>query len=124
MRCLVDHVVVHVEQRSEHVDVTIHWHGGFTSQHQVVRPVGCYTQLRDYDLLITRIKTLYQEGKTVPAIAERLNAEGFCPDHAGVVYSRWAPWPPSWNDWGWWANVIATTCLAPTSGGSVTWRSS
>jgi DNA invertase Pin-like site-specific DNA recombinase len=79
VRCLVDHVIVHVEQRSEHVDVTIHWHGGFTSQHQVVRPVGCYTQLRDYDLLLTRIKTLHQEGNTVPAIATRLNQEGFVP---------------------------------------------
>ena len=79
VRCLVDRVVVHVEQNSEHVDVTIHWNGGFTSQHQVVRPVGSYTQLRDYDLLIQRIKTLYQEGKNVPAIAEQLNKEGFVP---------------------------------------------
>ena len=87
VRCLVDHVVVHVEQRSEHVDVTIHWHGGFMSQHQVVRPVGCYTQLRDYDLLIQRIKTLYQEGKSVPAIAERLNQEGFVPPRRRGVFS-------------------------------------
>jgi hypothetical protein len=79
VRCLVDRVVVHVEQRSEYVDATIHWHGGFTSQYQVVRPVGSYTQLRDYDLLIARIKTLHQEGKTVPAIAEKLNEEGFVP---------------------------------------------
>jgi hypothetical protein len=76
---MVDHVVVHVEQNSEHVDVTIHWHGGFTSQHQVVRPVGSYTQLRDYDLLVARIKTMHEEGKTIPAIAERLNQEGFVP---------------------------------------------
>jgi DNA invertase Pin-like site-specific DNA recombinase len=87
VRCLVDHVVVHVEQRSEHVDVTIHWHGGFTSQHQVVRPVRCYTQLRDYDLLMARIKTLYQEGKTVPAIAERLNEEGFVPPRRRSAFS-------------------------------------
>jgi len=87
VRCLVDRVVVHVEQRSEYVDTTIHWHGGFTSQHQVVRPVGCYTQLRDCDLLITRIKTLHQEGKTVPAIAERLNQEGFVPPRRRGVFS-------------------------------------
>jgi DNA invertase Pin-like site-specific DNA recombinase len=79
VRCLVDQVVVHVEQRSEYVDVTIHWHGGFTSQHQVVRPVGSYTQLREYDLLIARIKALHQEGKSVPAIAEQLHEEGFVP---------------------------------------------
>jgi len=87
VRCLVEHVVVHVEQCSEFVDATIHWHGGFTSQHQVVRPVGCYTQLRDYDLLIKRIKSLYQEGKTVPAIAERLNQEGFIPPRRRGVFS-------------------------------------
>jgi DNA invertase Pin-like site-specific DNA recombinase len=79
VRCLVDHVVVQVEQDSEYVDVTIHWHGGFTSQHQVVRPVFGYTQLRDYDQLIARIKALHQEGQSVPAIAERLNEEGFVP---------------------------------------------
>ena len=87
MRCLVDHVTVHVEQRSEHVDVSIHWHGDFTSQHQVVRPVGCYAQLRDYDLLITRIKTLHQEGNTVPAIAAKLNEEGFVPPRRRSAFS-------------------------------------
>jgi len=87
VRCLVDRVVVHVEQHSEYVDVTMHWHGGFTSQHQVVRPVGRYTQLRDYDLLITRIKTLHQQGKTVPAIAERLNQEGFVPPRRRGAFS-------------------------------------
>jgi DNA invertase Pin-like site-specific DNA recombinase len=87
VRCLVDHVVVHVEQCSEYVDVTIHWHGGFMSQHQVVRPVFGYTHLRDYDQLISRIKTLHQEGKSVPAIAERLNAEGFVPPRRRGIFS-------------------------------------
>jgi DNA invertase Pin-like site-specific DNA recombinase/predicted DNA-binding protein (MmcQ/YjbR family) len=87
VRCLVDRVVVRVEPRSEYVDATIYWHGGFTSQHQVVRPVGCYTQLRDHDLLMQRIKTLHQEGKTVPAIADRLNEEGFVPPRRRGVFS-------------------------------------
>ena len=87
VRCLVDRVVVHVEPRSEYVDVAIHWHGGFTSQHQVVRPVGCYAQLRDYDLLIERIKTLHHEGQTVPGIAQRLNQEGFVPPRRRGVFS-------------------------------------
>ena len=86
VRCLVERVVVHVEQHSEHVDVTIHWHGGFTSQHEVVRPVGSYTQLRDYDVLVARIKTLHEEGKSVPAIAEQLNAEGFVPPRRRGVF--------------------------------------
>ncbi len=94
VRCLVDQVVVHVEQNSEHVDVSIRWHGGFTSQHQIVRPVGRYTQLRDYDLLIASIKTLHQEGKSVPAIVERLNQEGFVPPRRRAP-SLLAPCSPS-----------------------------
>ena len=87
VRCLVDRVVVHVEPRSEYVDTTIHWHGGFMSQHQVVRPVGGYDQLRDYDLLVERIKTLHQAGQTVPAIAQRLNREGFVPPRRRGTFS-------------------------------------
>ena len=95
VRCLVDQVVVHVEQNSEHVDVSIRWHGGFTSQHQIVRPVGRYTQLRDYDLLIASIKTLHQEGKSVPAIVERLNQEGFVTTAPPRAPSLSAPCSPS-----------------------------
>ena len=76
-----------VEQHSEHVDVTIHWHGGFTSQHQVVRPWAATRQMRDYDVLIQRIRMLHQEGKTVPAIAERLNQEGFVPPRRRGVFT-------------------------------------
>ena len=82
VRCLVDRVVVRVEPRSEYVDATIHWHGGFTSQHQVIRPVGRYTQLRDHDLLMERIKTLHQEGNTVPAIAHAVKRGRLCPTTA------------------------------------------
>jgi len=87
VRCLVDQVVVHVEPRSEYVDVMIYWHGGFKSQHQVVRPVRCYSQLRDYDLLVARIKALHQRGKSVPAIAEQLNLEGFTTPSRRTVFS-------------------------------------
>lgn len=87
VRCLVDHVIVHVEPRSEYVDVRIRWHGGFESQHQVVRPVRCYSQLRDYDLLEARIRALHQEGKSVPAIAEQLNREGFTTPSRRTVFS-------------------------------------
>jgi DNA invertase Pin-like site-specific DNA recombinase len=87
VRCLVDQVVVHVEPHNEYVDVTICWHGGFKSQHQVVRPVRCYSQLRDYDLLVARIKALHQQGKRVPAIAEQLNLEGFTTPSRRTVFS-------------------------------------
>jgi hypothetical protein len=53
----------------------------------VVRPVGRYAQLRDYDLLVSRIRTLHQEGKTVPAIADQLNQEGFVPPRRRGAFS-------------------------------------
>jgi hypothetical protein len=73
IRHLVEKVVVHVEQNSEYVSITIHWQGGFTSQHQVVRPVRSYEQLRDFDQLMDRVATLYREGHTSGQIADTLN---------------------------------------------------
>jgi hypothetical protein len=58
IRHLVEKVVVHGQSDSEYVDVTIHWHGGFLSQHEVLRPVRSYEQLRDFDQLMDRITTL------------------------------------------------------------------
>jgi hypothetical protein len=87
VRCLVEQVVVHVELNSEYADVTICWHGGFKSQHQVIRPVLRYTQLRDYDLLVARIEALHQQGKSVPAIAEQLNREGFTTPSRRTTFS-------------------------------------
>ena len=52
-----------------------------------MRPVLCYRQLRDYDLLITRIKALHQEGRSVPAIAKQLNIEGFTTPSRRNVFS-------------------------------------
>ena len=79
VRHLVEKVVVHVKNDSEYVDVTIHWHGGFTSQHEVVRPVKSYEQLRDFDKLMDRIAALRHEGHTAAQIADCLNQEGFSP---------------------------------------------
>jgi hypothetical protein len=77
LRHLVEKVVVHVKADSEYVDVTIHWHGGFLSQHEVLRPVRSYEQLRDFDQLMDRITTLRRAGKTTVQIADALNREGF-----------------------------------------------
>ena len=77
IRQLVDHVVVAVQGNSEIVDVTIHWAGGFVSQHQTVRPVGRYEQLRDYDRLVVRLGELRAVGYTNGEIADLLNHEGF-----------------------------------------------
>ncbi len=79
IRCLVDGVVVHVKCDSEFVDVTIHWAGGFESSHEIIRPVATYAQLRDFDLLMSRVVGLRNAGHVASEIAERLNAEGFYP---------------------------------------------
>ena len=79
LRCLVERVVVHVRCDSEYVDATIHWAGGFESQHEIVRPVGTYAQLRDFESLMNRVVELREAGHTAPAIATHLNAEGFYP---------------------------------------------
>jgi DNA invertase Pin-like site-specific DNA recombinase len=84
IRCLVEQIVVTVQHKSEYVDITIHWQGGFLSQHEIVRPLATFKRLRDYDCLMERLEQLHREGKTMPVIAAALNAEGFVPPRQGV----------------------------------------
>jgi DNA invertase Pin-like site-specific DNA recombinase len=77
IRHLVEKVVVHVKHDSELVDVTIHWQGGFTSRHEVVRPVLRFEQLRGYEQLKDRIVRYRGAGDTAVQIAAKLNRAGF-----------------------------------------------
>lgn len=79
IRCLIERVVVHADKDSDLLDVTISWQGGFTNQHQLVRPLGRYDQHRDYQCLIDRIIELRRAGFETSAIAKQLDAEGFRP---------------------------------------------
>lgn len=79
VRCLIDRVVVHVSRNSEHVDVTIQWQGGFTSQHELLRPVQTYQQLAGASQLHQRVIELRHAGNTAKQIAERLHQEGYSP---------------------------------------------
>jgi hypothetical protein len=79
IRCLVERVAVQVRCDSEFVDASIHWAGGFASQHEIIRTVGSYAQLRDFEQLMERVQQLREAGHATSAIAERLNAEGFYP---------------------------------------------
>lgn len=79
VRLLVQQVVIDIQGTTNRVDVTIHWTGGFTSQHELSRPVMRYTQLADYDRMIARIEELRKEGLSFATIAEILNREGFRP---------------------------------------------
>jgi hypothetical protein len=77
VRCLIERVVVQARCDSELVDVTVHWAGGYQSQHEITRPVQSYAQLRDYKRLMDRLAELREAGHTVSQIASTLNTEGF-----------------------------------------------
>jgi hypothetical protein len=92
IRHLVEKVVVHVKNDSEYVDVTIHWQGGFTSEHEVIRPVATYAQLRDGDRLMERVVELRRAGGTAATIAAALNAEGFSPPKGRGPFTKPIVW--------------------------------
>ena len=79
VRHLIERVEVAVQGETEWADVVVHWSGGFTSRHEVRRPVRRLEQLRDYTLLMDRVLALHREGRTAAQIAVCLNAEGFRP---------------------------------------------
>jgi hypothetical protein len=72
-------IIVSVQGETERADVTLHWVGGFTSQHELVRPVARYEQLSHCDQLLTRLATLRDAGQTTTQIAHQLNQEGWHP---------------------------------------------
>jgi hypothetical protein len=78
-RLLLDRVVIAVDRASERVDVTLHWVGGAVRSHTLTRPVARYRQQSDYPRLVARLRALCAGRLSSAAIAERLNAEGFCP---------------------------------------------
>lgn len=82
VRCLVEKVIARTEENTEMVDVTIHWFGGYTSQHRIARRVGKYSQLQSYSKLKTRLIELRRQGRSAPKIAVVLGEEGFAmPKH-------------------------------------------
>jgi DNA invertase Pin-like site-specific DNA recombinase len=88
IRALIERVDVQVHKDSEYVEATIHWQGGFTSQHELVRPVGCHEQLRDFKPLLERLVQLHTGGQRAPQIAETLNREGFHTPHTRSFTSQ------------------------------------
>ena len=88
MRCIVERVIVVADKSTELNDVTIVWHGGVTTQHQVARPVGKYEQLKDYRRLTERVTQLHGQGLHLAQIAERLNDEGFVPPRRRGVFTE------------------------------------
>jgi len=87
IRFLVEKVIVLAQGLSEHVDLSIHWSGGFVSQHRVRRPVARHDQLSNHAQLMERVATLRQQGQTAREIAETLNREGFVPPQRRATYN-------------------------------------
>lgn len=88
IRHLVERVVVNVQNDTERVDVTIHWAGGFVSQHEIVRPVVRYQQLQSFNHLMDRVVALRTAGHTAAQIAEQLNREGFRPPRRRSTFHK------------------------------------
>jgi Recombinase/Recombinase zinc beta ribbon domain len=87
VRLLVKEVVVAVRGESEWVDVTIHWAGGSSSSHELVRPVQRYQQMADYGRLLNRIDELRTAGQTLAEVAKQLNREGFHPPKRSATFT-------------------------------------
>lgn len=76
-RHLIDKVVVTAQGATEHIDVAIHWKGGFVSQHAIVRRVQKYEQLRDFDAIMNCVRAGHAAGMLTAQIAEQLQQAGF-----------------------------------------------
>jgi DNA invertase Pin-like site-specific DNA recombinase/transposase-like protein len=87
VRCVVERVIVVADKSTELNQVTIVWHGGITTQHEVARPVASYAQLKDFRRLTERIKQLHHEGLHLTQIAAALNDEGFVPPRRRGVFT-------------------------------------
>ena len=77
LRQLVQRVEIHVQGRTEVVEVKIHWVGDSVSEHKLVKSVRRYEQLEDYERLVARLRELRDAGGTTHEIAARLQDEGF-----------------------------------------------
>jgi DNA invertase Pin-like site-specific DNA recombinase len=79
VRLMVARVVVNIQGSTDQVDVTLHWSGGFESNHELIRPVLGYRHMADHEAMFLRIEELRQQGRTFAEIAAALNQEGFRP---------------------------------------------
>ena len=62
VRCVVERVILVADRTTGLNEVTIVWHGGMATKHQVARPVGSFEQLKDYRRLTGRIRELHAAG--------------------------------------------------------------
>ena len=88
VRFLIEQIQVTVQGATDQVDVVIRWVGDFTSEHRLVRAVQSYEQLADYARLRARIEELRKDGRSMAAVAECLNQEGFHPPKRAARFTK------------------------------------
>jgi DNA-binding NarL/FixJ family response regulator len=76
IRCLVDKVIIHRQQRDQ-IHIRIVWRGGTTSSFDIPIPVGSFAELNNSKQMESRIVELSQQGKPDKEIAKELTAEGY-----------------------------------------------
>jgi len=79
VRILIEKIVVEVVEGTEVLSVTVHWAGGFESQHESRRTVATFDDMRDADSLLQRAQQLYNFGFPRCELVSILNQEGFEP---------------------------------------------
>lgn len=79
IRILIDRIEVDAVNDTERLSVTIHWSGGYTSQHESRRGVQSFDDLEDSDALIRRVQELYNLGYPRDDMIDQLNTQGFRP---------------------------------------------
>jgi hypothetical protein len=79
VRFLIERIEALVQGETDQVAITIHWAGGFVTQHALVRAVQRYDQMAEYPRLRARIEELRAQGQSMGQVAQCLNEEGFYP---------------------------------------------
>jgi DNA invertase Pin-like site-specific DNA recombinase len=87
IRQVVDRVTVNARGATEEVEVQIDWAGGGQTVGVVGRPIARLRDLSTYAQLCDRITILTRDGLTAPAIADRVNLEGYRHPHAGARFN-------------------------------------
>jgi len=129
IRCLVDHVVVHVQRDSESGPRTSHGAGGSLSQHEVMRPGRTSAQLRDVETRMRRMRAWRTAGATTAPMATVLKRDGVVPpqrdrpfspalvgprlDRPGVGDERRVPARLGPDEW--WLRALARTVQRPAT---------
>ena len=75
VRHLIERVVV--RRNADSCGVTIHWAGGYASEHEVVQPVGSFNRMRDFERFKKRVLELHFQGRSYSQICAQLAKEKF-----------------------------------------------